>query len=91
MKVTVIEIRQHQSINILIKLNKFKDIINNLRISGTQKIQLAIANKFVDNDEEVQCIEKVIITVSDEADKVKKEPFDSHKNRYQIIRSYETQ
>ena len=64
MKVTVIEIRQHQSINILIKLNKFKDIINNLRISGTQKIQLAIANKFIDNDEEVQCIEKVIIQKS---------------------------
>ena len=34
--------------------------------------------------------DNIEITVSDEADKVKKEPFDSHKNRYQIIRNYET-
>ena len=54
--------------------------MNNLKKSDTQKIQLAIANNFIssiDNDEERE------VMISDEADEVIKELFDSRKNRYQ--------
>ena len=54
MKVTAIEIKHYQLRNILVR-QYLKDIINNLKKSGTWKIQLAIANNFIssiDNDEE---------------------------------------
>ena len=62
------------------RLNKIrpylKDVINNLKISDTWKIQLKIANKFIssiDNDED--CVihskrENIEIIISDEADEV---------------------
>ena len=74
-------------------LNKFipylKDIINNLKISGTCKIQLTIANNIIssiDNDEQCAMHSKsdnIEILINDEADEVIKELFDSLKNRYQ--------
>ena len=54
MKVMVIEIKHYQLKNIL-KIPYFKDIINDLRKSDTQKTQLKIAINFMffnDNDEE---------------------------------------
>ena len=56
-----------------------KDIINNLKKSDTQKIQLTIANKFIsfiDNDEEHAMHSKsdnVEIMINDEADEVIKD------------------
>ena len=74
-------------------LNKIKpylkDIINNPKTSDTWKIQLTIANNFIssiDNDEEHAIHSKsdnIEIMISDEADEVIKELFDSLKNRYQ--------
>ena len=66
-----------------------KDIINNLKKSGTRKIQLKIANNVIssiDNDEEHLMHSKsdnIEIMINDEADEVKKELFDSLKKRYQ--------
>ena len=66
-----------------------KDIINNLKKSGTRKIQLKIANNIIssiDNDEEHLMHSKsdnIEIMINDEADEVKKELFDSLKKRYQ--------
>ena len=66
-----------------------KDILNNLKKSGTWKIQLTIANNFlssIDNDEEHVIHAKSDnkeITINDEADEVMKELFDLLKNRYQ--------
>ena len=65
-----------------------KDIVNNLKKSETWKIQLTIANNFIsslDNDEERVMHSKsdIEIMISDEADEVIKELFDSLKNRYQ--------
>ena len=66
-----------------------KDIINNLKKSGKQKIQLTIVNNFIsstDSDEEHVMHSKsdnIEIKINDEADKVIKELFDSLKNRYQ--------
>ena len=65
-----------------------KDIINNLKKPGTWKIQLTMANNFfssLDNDEERVMHSKsdnIEIMISDEADEVIKELFDSLKNRY---------
>ena len=65
-----------------------KDIINNLKKSATWKIQLAIVNNCIssiDNDEERVMHSKsdnIELKISDEADKVIKEHFDSLKNRY---------
>ena len=60
-----------------------KNIVNNLKKSNTEKIQLAIKNNFIssiDNDEE--CVmhsksDNIEIMINDEADKVIKELFDS--------------
>ena len=66
-----------------------KDIINNLKKSGTWKIQLTIANNFIssiDNDEEPVMHSKrdnIEIMISDEVDEVIEELFDLLKNRYQ--------
>ena len=66
-----------------------KGIINNLKTSDTQKIQLTITNNFISslyNDEEHVMHSKsdnVEIMISDEADEVMKELFDSLKSRYQ--------
>ena len=66
-----------------------KDIINNLKKSYTWKIQLTIANNFIsliDIDEEHVVDLKsgnIEIMISDEADEVIKELFDSLKTRYQ--------
>ena len=66
-----------------------KDIINNLKKSGTCKIQLTIANNIIssiDNDEQCAMHSKsdnIEILINDEADEVIKELFDSLKNRYQ--------
>ena len=66
-----------------------KDIINNLKKSVTQKIQLTTANTFISsiyNDEERAMCSKsdnIEIMISDQADGVIKELFDSLKNRYQ--------
>ena len=66
-----------------------KDIINNFNNSGTWKIKLTIANKFIssmDNHEQrVMHSENNIIEImiDDEADEVIKNLFDSLKNRYQ--------
>ena len=63
--------------------------INNLKKSGTWKIQLKIANNVIssiDNDEEHLMHSKsdnIEIMINDEADEVKKELFDSLKKRYQ--------
>ena len=63
--------------------------MNNLKKSDAQKIQLAIANNFIssiDNDEERVMHSKsdnIQVMISDEADEVIKELFDSRKNRYQ--------
>ena len=62
-----------------------KDIINNLKKSDMQKIQLTIANNFIssiDNDEERVMHSKsnnIEIIINDEADEL----FDSVKKRYQ--------
>ena len=65
-----------------------KDIINNLKKPETWKIQLTMANNFfssLNNDEERVMHSKsdnIEIMISDEADEVIKELFDSLKNRY---------
>ena len=65
-----------------------KNIINNLKKSDTWKIQVTIANNFIysiNNDEEHVMHSKsdnIEIMINDEADEVKKEFFDSVKNRY---------
>ena len=74
-------------------LNKFrtylKGVINNLKKSDTWKIQLIIATNFIssiDNNEERVMHSKsnnIEIMISDEADGVIKEIFDSLKDRYQ--------
>ena len=85
----VMEIKQYQLKNILIKLDHIKDIINNLKKSGTWKIQSAITNNFIssiDNCEERAMHSKsdnIKIMVNDEANKVIKELFNSLQNRYQ--------
>ena len=62
-----------------------KDIINNIKKSGTWKIQLTMAITYIpsiDNDEERIMHSKsdnIEIMVNDEADEVIKEPFDSQK------------
>ena len=62
-----------------------KDIINNIKKSGTWKIQLTMAINFIssiDNDEERVMHSKsdnIEIMVNDEADEVIKELFDSQK------------
>ena len=67
-----------------------KDIINDLKKSGTWKIQLTITINFIsskdDNDEEHimhSTIDNIEIMISDEADKIIEKLFDSLKNRYQ--------
>ena len=74
----------------LIKIRPyFKGIINNLKNSGTWKIQLIIAINFIssiDNDEEWVMhwrSDNIETMMTYEADKVIKELFDSLKNRYQ--------
>ena len=74
-------------------LNKIRPylnhIINNLKKSETWKIQLTIANNFISsviNDEE--CVlrsksDNIEIMISNEADEIIKELFDSLKNSYQ--------
>ena len=88
MKVTVIEIK----LSVVEYLNKtrpyLKDIINDLKKSDTWKNQVAIANNFIssiDNVEEHVMHSKsdnIEIMISDKADEVIKELFDSLKNRY---------
>ena len=64
-------------------------MINNLQISDTWKIQLAIANNFIsskDNDEEQLMHSKsdhIEILINDEEDEVIEELFKSLHNRYQ--------
>ena len=66
-----------------------KDIINNLKKSGTRKIQLTIASNFIsskDDDEDRVMHSKgdnIEIMIDNEADEVIKQLFDSLKNRYQ--------
>ena len=67
-----------------------KDIINDLKKSGTWKIQLTITINFIfskdDNDEEHVMHSKrdnIEIMISDEADEFIEKRFDSLKNRYQ--------
>ena len=66
-----------------------KNIINNLKKSGTRKIQLTIASNFIsskDNDEDrVMHLkgDNIEIMIDDEAYEVIKQLFDSLKNRYQ--------
>ena len=66
-----------------------KHIINNLKKSGTRKIQLTIASNFIsskDNDEDRVIHSKgdnIEIMIDDEADEVIKQLFDSLKDRYQ--------
>ena len=63
-----------------------KDIINNLEKSDTRKIQSAIFNSSIDNDEEHVMYSKsdnIEIMINDQADEVLKEIFDSLKSRYQ--------
>ena len=66
-----------------------KDIINNLKISDTWKIQLTIANNFIsslDNEEECAIHSKgdnIEIMINDGAEEVIEKLFDSLKNRYQ--------
>ena len=63
--------------------------MNNVKKSDTWKIHLTIANNFIssiDNDEErvmYSKSENIEIIISDEADEVTKELFDSLKNSYQ--------
>ena len=70
------ERKHYQLKNILIKFVRLFDIINNLKISHTSKIQLTIANNFIysiDNDEEGVINSKsknIEITINDEADEV---------------------
>ena len=79
-KVTVIEIKHYQFEEYLYKISPYlKDMINNLKKSGTCKIQLTIANNFIfsiDNDE-VHVIhsksDKIEIMTNDEAYEVIKE------------------
>ena len=73
-------------------LNKIKqylkNILNNLKKSDTWKIQLTIANNFIfsiDNDEEHEVNsnkDNIEMMVTNEADEVVKERFNSIKNRY---------
>ena len=66
-----------------------KGIINNLKKSGTWKIQLAVANNFIssiDSDEEHVIHTKsfnIEVMINDETDETMKELLDSLKNRYQ--------
>ena len=84
MKVMVIEIKHYQLKNIL-KIPYFKDIINDLRKSDTQKTQLKIAINFMffnDNDEE-----RVMHSKSDDIEittNYKTKNFQSLLSRYQI-------
>ena len=74
-------------------LNKIRPylnhIINNLKKSDTWKIQLKIANNFIssiiNNEKRVLRLksDNIEIMISDEADEIIKELFDSLKNRYQ--------
>ena len=65
-----------------------KDIVNNLKKSGTWKIQLTIANKFIfskDNDEESLIhseSDKIEIMADEKIDQAIKKLFKSLKNRY---------
>ena len=66
-----------------------KYIINNLKKSDTWKIQLTVANNFISSiDYDEECVmhsksNNIEIMISDEADEVIKELFDSLKNKYQ--------
>ena len=70
-----------------------KDIVNNLKKSDTWKIDWTVANNFIsfiDNDEECVMnseIENIEIMISDEADKVLKELFDSLKISIKKLKS----
>ena len=78
-KVTVIEIKHYQFEEYLYKISPYlKDMINNLKKSGTCKIQLTIANNFIfsiDNDEEhvmhSKC-DNIEVMINDEADEIMK-------------------
>ena len=82
---------QTLSVEEYLKTNRpyLKDIINNLKKSGTRKIHLIIANNFIssmDNDKEHVMHSKsdnIKIMINDQTDEVIKELFDSVKNRYQ--------
>ena len=74
----------------MVKLDHMYKIINDIKQSGTWKIQLTITINFIsskhDNDEE--CVmhsksDNTEIMIINEADKVIKRLFDSLKNRYQ--------
>ena len=75
--------------HLLNEIRPYLKEINHLKKSGTWKIQLAMANNFIssiDNDEERVMhskSDKIEIMISDEADEVIKEFFDSLKNRFQ--------
>ena len=85
MKVMLIEIKPYQSNNTVMK-----DIINNLKKSNTQKIQLTTAINFIsskDTDEERVMHAKsdnIEITIYDKADEVIEELYESLLRRYQI-------
>ena len=70
-----------------------KDIVNNLKKSDTWKIDWTVANNFISfivNDEECVMnseIENIEIMISDEADKVLKELFDSLKISIKKLKS----
>ena len=74
-----IEIKHYQLKDILIPY--LKDIINNLKKSGTWKNQLTIANNFIsslDNDEDhvmPSKIDSIEIMINDEADELIKKLF----------------
>ena len=87
-KVMVIKMKHYQLKNILIKISPYlKDIIYNLKKSGTWKIYLTISSNFIsslDNNEEHVMHSKsdnIEIMISDDTDEVMKELFDSLKNR----------
>ena len=68
-----------------------KDIINYLRKSGKWKIQLTVVHNFIssiDDDDEEPVMhwqsDNIEIIISDEADNVIKELFDSLKNRFKV-------
>ena len=90
---TKINSDRNKALSIEEYLNKIgqylKDIINNLKKSGTWQIQLTISNNFIfsiDNDEEHVIHSKsdnIELVINDEADEVIKKNFHSLKNRYQ--------
>ena len=98
-KVMMIEIKQNQLNRYYLKKVRscLNDIINNLKKSGTWKIQLTTADNFIsssDHDEErvmhsksdneiTEIIEIIEIMINVKADEVIKERFNSLKNRYQ--------